>query len=188
MKAMERSKYVIRQDLWEAEEQVKRRWKLLLVLLALALQGRPEAPAGTGRVQAGGPARLAGVAKVLLMDTDPASSEELANMLEMAGFEVMISLEPEEALQRLTDVSLVILDEELPSCEEVCSHIRQQSGVPIILLGSSSNGRAWNRAVAIGADAYLKRALSRRELLARIRAILRRYQRVKYPEGGETNV
>ncbi len=188
MKAMERSKHVIRQDLWEAEEQVKRRWKLLLVLLALALQGRPKAPAGAGRGQVITPTKLVGVARVLLMDTDPVSSEELANMLETAGFEVIISLEPEKALQQLADVSLVVLDEELPSCEEICSHIRQQSGVPIILLGSSSNGQAWNRAVAIGADAYLKRALSRRELLARIRAILRRYQRAKYPEGEEINV
>ncbi len=188
MNATRRSEYITRQDLEKAEEEVKRRWKVLLVLLALTLQLKPETTVDTELTPVLKPAKLAAVVKVLLMDSDPASSKEFAAMLEMAGFEVITTLEPEEALQRVTDVSLVILDEALTYSEEICSSIRQQSGVPIILLGSSSNGQAWSRAVAIGADAYLKRVLSRKELIARIRAILRRYRHVNYPEREETNV
>ena len=188
MKATWRKEYITRQELQQAEEQAKRRWKTLLVLLALALLVWPEAPVETKPTVVEKPAKPAAVAKVLLIDTDPASSKELTAVLEIGGFEVMACIDPEEGLRRVKDASMVILDEELPHSDEVCSRIREQSCAPIILLGSKPNGEAWDKAVAMGADAYLRRAVSRRELMARMRAILRRYRNVKYAEGGINDV
>ncbi len=174
-------KFLYKVEIGEAEEQAKRWWKTLLLLLALALRIKyysqhkqaaayPEAEEISPRV-----------ANVLLIDTDPESAKELTSVMGIGGFEVTTSLEPEVILETVSKVSLVILDEDLPDSQDLCSKIREHSQVPIILLGSDPGEEAWNRAVTWGADAYLRRAMSRREFVARIRAILRRYLKTKHP-------
>ena len=173
--------YLNKLEIGEAEEQAKRWWKTILLLLALALrvkyysQNRQVAPVA--------PAEPVSprVANVLLVDTDAESSKELTSVMGIGGFEVTTTLEPEEILKTVTGVSLVILDEDLPDSQALCSQIRERSQVPIILLGSDPGEEAWNRAVNWGADAYLRRAMSRREFVARIRAILRRYLKTRHP-------
>ena len=187
MKAVCTGEYVTQQDLEEAEEQIKRRWKTLVVLLVLAVRAKPQAPEAAEPTVAEKPAKAVPIAKVLLIDADPASSGELAAVLDDAGFEVVTTSDPEEGLRRTEEASLIILDADLSSCEEVCSHIREQSDAPIILLGSDPSEKAWDRAVAMGADAYLRRTVSRPELVARMRALLRRYRK-GMPAKGEDNV
>ena len=168
------SPYVTRQDLRHTEEQIKRKWKILLTLLALALRVTPEPAAATG-TEAGSTGETAALVEVLVIDTDPVSSSELTAALGTAGFDVIAAASPVEGFRRIKDVGLVMLDETLPGIADICSQIRAQSDVPIILLGSEPDAKAWNQAVLLGADAYLRRAVSRQELVARIRAILRRY-------------
>ena len=177
MAEMETRNYITRQELEKVEQQVKRSWKTILVLLTLALRAdidvaviKKHAPEKTAISEI--------VAKVLLIDTDPAASKELSSALANAGFEVITSLDPEEAMRSIQDVSIVIMDDELPRSEELCSRIRSHSNVPLILMGSESGGKAWNRAVAIGADAYLRKTINRQELIARMKTILRRYRAI----------
>ncbi len=80
---------------------------------------------------------------------------------------------------------MVILDEELPDVTAACKRICECSHVPLVLLGSRIDPDAWDNAVALGADAYFKREMSRREMIARIRAILRRYRTIRHSVRGE---
>ncbi len=169
------SPYVTRQDLRRTEEQIKRKWKILLTLLALALRVTPPEPAAATGTGTGSAGETAALVEVLVIDTDPVSSSKLTAALGTAGFDVIAAASPVEGFRRIKDVGLVILDETLPGIADICSQIRAQSDVPIILLGSEPDAKAWNQAVLLGADAYLRRAVSRQELVARIRAILRRY-------------
>jgi response regulator RpfG family c-di-GMP phosphodiesterase len=171
--------YLDRQEIGETEEQAKRWWKTLLLLLALALRVKqhiqPGAEAAPRKAEEAAPA----VAGVLLADTDPESSKELTEVLGIGGFEVTATLAQEEILAGVEQASLVILDEAVPDSQKLCARIRERSQVPIILLGADPSEEAWNRAVQWGADAYLRRVMSRREFVARIRAILRRYLKAK---------
>jgi response regulator RpfG family c-di-GMP phosphodiesterase len=180
MTAEHGGKYLDRLTIGEAEEQAKRWWKTLLLLLALALKVKYHTQDKAEIAWQVAEAITPRIAKVLLIDTDPESSGELTGVLGIGGFEVMTSLKQEEILEGLAQVSLVILDEELPHSQELCTQIRERSQVPIIILGSDPSEEAWNRAVAWGADAYLRRAISRREFVARIRAILRRYLQARH--------
>ncbi len=180
--------YATRQNLEQVEELVKRRWKTLLVLMVLALRAKTRVPVEAETAGVEKPVSPVAVAKVLLIDTDPASSKELAAVLANAGFEVLTALDPEEGVSRVKEASMVILDDELSRSEEMCSRIREQSNAPIILMGSEPDGKAWSRAVALGADAYLRKTINRRELVARMRTILRRYRASMYSEGELNNV
>jgi DNA-binding response OmpR family regulator len=112
--------------------------------------------------------------KVLWIDKDLASSLEFARVLRIAGFEVMAFVDPDDGLQKVNEASLVVLDDELSRAGQVCSRIRHQSSVPIILIGSEKGEEVRDGAESTRADAYLRRSISGRELVARIRNILRR--------------
>ena len=113
--------------------------------------------------------------KVLWIDKDSASSVEFTRVLRIAGFEVMTFVDPDDGLQKLDEASLVVLDDELSRTGQLCSRIRAQSSVPIILIGSEKGEEVRDGAESAIADAYLRRSISGRELVARIRTILRRY-------------
>ncbi len=166
--------YLSKTEIGETSELARRGWKTLLLLLALALRVKQNIPPAT---EAAPPKQAAAVklAGVLLADTDPESSKELTEVLGIGGFEVTAALKEDEILAAVDEVSLVILDEAMPESQQLCARVRERSQVPIILLGSDPGEEAWNRAVRWGADAYLRRVMSRREFVARIRAILRRY-------------
>ena len=101
--------------------------------------------------------------------------------LESAGFEVGITPNYSQGLEWLDKSSpdLVIIDEVLPvvSGWEACSRLRQISDVPIILLGDDRSGRVIAKAINQGADAYMLKPFSTDELIAKIKALLRRCQR-----------
>ncbi len=180
--------YLNRQEFGEAGELAKRGWKTLLLLLALALRVKHNIRLGVEVAPPEAEAVPPKVAGVLLADTDPESSQELTEVLGIGGFGVTATLKEDEILAAVDEASLVILDEAMPESQQLCARIRERSQVPIILLGSDPSEEAWNRAVNWGADAYLRRVMSRREFVARIRAILRRYLKGKNiaPETDET--
>jgi len=116
--------------------------------------------------------------RILLIDDDVALGGMVADYLAQAGFRVTSSVTAGEGEQRLKReiYDLLILDLMLPDADglEVCRRIRQSSDLPILML--TARGDAMDRVVGleIGADDYLPKPFEPRELLARVRAILRR--------------
>jgi DNA-binding response OmpR family regulator len=115
--------------------------------------------------------------RVLVVDDEPNIRDTIAISLRREGFDVLLAETGFEALDRMRDrPDVVVLDVMLPGLGglEVCREIRKTSSVPILLL--SARGEEIDRVVGleIGADDYLTKPFAMRELVARIRAILRR--------------
>lgn len=115
---------------------------------------------------------------ILVVDDEPRMVEILQLALEAAGHTVIAAPDAARAWQLLTEqaVSLVVLDVMMPGASgiELCRRIREQSSVPIILL--TALGEAPDRVAGLeaGADDYLAKPFSPRELVLRVAAILRR--------------
>src|SRR6266567_7420561 len=116
--------------------------------------------------------------RILIIDDDTRLTAMVCDYLGTAGFSVAASATAFEGQQRLKreHFDALVLDLMLPDSDglEVCRHIRQTSEVPILML--TARGDAMDRVVGleIGADDYLPKPFEPRELLARLRAILRR--------------
>jgi len=117
-------------------------------------------------------------ARILIIDDDTRLTAMVCDYLGGAGFSVTASATAFEGQQRLKreQFDALVLDLMLPDADglEVCRRIRQTSDVPILML--TARGDAMDRVVGleIGADDYLPKPFNPRELVARIRAILRR--------------
>jgi DNA-binding response OmpR family regulator len=117
-------------------------------------------------------------ARILIIDDDARLAGMVSDYLGEAGFRVTTSGTAREGEQRLKreGFDALVLDLMLPDGDglEVCRRIRQDSDVPILML--TARGDAMDRVVGleIGADDYLPKPFEPRELLARLRAILRR--------------
>ncbi len=123
----------------------------------------------------------------LIIEGEPALREELASALSEAGFATADVSNFPEALLKLDEFNpdIVIVDEVLSSGDgmETCHRLHGTLGIPIIVLGKQSGGKIWKKAVDAGADCYLKKPFSSRVLVARVKAILRRY-RLSAPRSG----
>jgi len=122
---------------------------------------------------------------VLVVD-DEQHIIDLARMyLEQEGFTVEQALDGAEALRKIRDLkpALVVLDLMLPEVDgwEVCRRARESSDVPIIMLTARSDDVDKIVGLELGADDYLTKPFNPRELVARVKAILRRYDRSKQP-------
>jgi two-component system response regulator RegX3 len=115
---------------------------------------------------------------VLLVEDEPSITEPLAEALGREGFDTQIAGTVAESLELASrvDPDLVLLDVMLPdgSGYDVCRELRQRSQVPIIML--TARGEEADRIVGLelGADDYVVKPFSAREVVARIRAVLRR--------------
>ncbi|HEY8024110.1 MAG TPA: response regulator transcription factor [Burkholderiaceae bacterium] len=118
--------------------------------------------------------------KILIVDDDPKMRMLLKQYLEKYQYEVILAQDGVSFLsefQRLSsELSLVILDVMLPDTDGfvLCKTVRQQSQVPIIILTASSDETDSVVGLELGADDYIAKPYRPRELLARIKAILRR--------------
>ncbi len=121
--------------------------------------------------------------QVLVVDDDQAIRELLAEYLSKNNFEVITAEDGIEMDLQLSDYSpdLIILDIMLPGDDgfTLCQRIRQTSNVPIIMLTANSDEMDRILGLEIGADDYIAKPFSPRELLARIKALLRRTNFVK---------
>jgi len=119
-----------------------------------------------------------GRAKVLVVDDELIVTEVVGRYLRREGFEVTITADGEKALAQARQWSpdLIVLDLMLPGVDgiEVCRALRKESRVPIVML--TARGEEVDRIVGLelGADDYVVKPFSPRELVARIKAILRR--------------
>ena len=118
---------------------------------------------------------------ILVVEDDDAIARPLVDMLGRQGFAVDLADTGAEALDAFAkgDVDLVLLDLTLPDMDglDVCRRIRATSEVPLIIL--TARGEEVDRVVGleVGADDYVAKPFSIRELIARIRALLRRSKR-----------
>lgn len=114
--------------------------------------------------------------KVVVIGDDEVSSKELALLLEEAGIETALARNAN--LRKIDDAlpnAIVVEEQAGKGGWEVSSQIRQRSNVPIILLGNSNSEIAWAKAAAYGVDCYLLKPFGSRELVARIKSLVRRY-------------
>lgn len=116
--------------------------------------------------------------KILLVEDSPAISEPLEFLLEREGYSVTVTADGAEALT-LTEHSpfdLMLLDLMLPSLSgtEVCKKVREFSDMPIIMLTAKDSEADIVLGLEVGADDYVTKPYSSGELLARVRAALRR--------------
>src|SRR5437773_6370468 len=118
---------------------------------------------------------------ILLVDDEDSVQKLLAYPLEREGFRVLQARDGEEALDRFAaeHVDLVVLDVMLPKLDglEVCKRLRAESEVPIIMLTARDDELDRVLGLELGADDYVTKPFSPRELVARVKAILRRADR-----------
>ncbi len=116
--------------------------------------------------------------RILLVEDEKTIREAVEAYLEREGFWVTAAGDGEGALEaaRKTHFDLVVLDLMLPklSGEEVCRQLRDSSDIPIIMLTAKGSEEERVAGLELGADDYLVKPFSPRELVARVRALLRR--------------
>jgi len=117
--------------------------------------------------------------RILLVEDEQALSEPLSFLLEREGYEVTVAEDGPSALAEFdkAGADLVLLDLMLPGLPgtEVCREIRTRSAVPIIMLTAKDSEVDIVVGLELGADDYVTKPYSTRELLARIRAVSRRH-------------
>ncbi len=118
------------------------------------------------------------MARVLVVEDEESFSDALSYMLRKEGFEVSVAATGTHALTEFdrTGADIVLLDLMLPemSGTEVCRQLRSRSNVPIIMVTARDSEIDKVVGLEIGADDYVTKPYSPRELVARIRAVLRR--------------
>jgi DNA-binding response OmpR family regulator len=120
------------------------------------------------------------VTRILLVDDEPLITDSLSYSLRKEGFEVKAVGDGMVVLQEVQDFQpdLLVLDLMLPGMSglEICQRLRTKSSIPVIML--TARGEEIDRVLGleVGADDYLAKPFSFRELLARIRSILRRVE------------
>ncbi|HEY5669994.1 MAG TPA: response regulator transcription factor [Anaerolineales bacterium] len=118
--------------------------------------------------------------RIMLVDDEPLITDSLTYSLRREGFDVKSVGDGSIALQEILDYApdLVVLDVMLPGMNglEICRRLRAQSTIPVIML--TARGEEIDRVLGleVGADDYLAKPFSFRELLARVRSILRRVE------------
>jgi DNA-binding response OmpR family regulator len=116
--------------------------------------------------------------RILVVDDEPSLVRGLSYALGREGFDVAVETDGLRAVLAATehDVDLVVLDRMLPSLDgvEVCRRIRESRTVPVIMLTALDTERDLLEGLDAGADDYLTKPFSSAELVARIRALLRR--------------
>jgi DNA-binding response OmpR family regulator len=120
---------------------------------------------------------VTGRPRILVVDDERAIQTLLSYPLEGEGFEVVQALSGEAGLERFDDtIDLVLLDVSLPGIDgfEVCRRLRASSSVPIIMLTARTDEIDTVLGLELGADDYVTKPFSIRELTSRVRAALRR--------------
>ena len=122
--------------------------------------------------------------RILIIEAEASLSKELTSALDKAGFAVVDVPNFPEALLKLPQFKpdLVIMDAVLPDSDgmDACHRLRSILDIPIVLLGEDSSDEVWGKVMEADADLYLVKPFGYRELVARVKAILRRYRRLEY--------
>jgi DNA-binding response OmpR family regulator len=127
---------------------------------------------------------------IVVVEDEESIASAVAARLRSEGFEVKVAVDGPtgvEACERL-EPDLVILDLMLPGIDglEVCRRIQKDRPVPVLMLTARDSETDVLVGLAVGADDYLTKPFSPRELVARVHAILRRTERAESTQGTET--
>ena len=128
-----------------------------------------------------------GIPRVLVVEDDTETAEIIDLYLRKSGYDVTIERDGKSGLRAALEDTpdLVVLDLLLPGLDglQVCQALRAQSPVPIIILTALNTEQDKLRGLDMGADDYLTKPFSPRELAARVRAVLRRTARDALEQG-----
>ena len=117
---------------------------------------------------------------ILTADDDPQLLRLIARNLELEDYQVLVASDGQQALEQIEQhvPDLVLLDVMMPRMDgfTVCQRVREFSAVPIIIVTARGQDQDKVRGLDLGADDYLTKPFSIEELLARVRAVLRRAQ------------
>ncbi len=129
---------------------------------------------------------------VLIVEDEESLAEPLAFILRKEGFEVTVAVDGPSALAEFdrAGADIVLLDLMLPgmSGTDVCKQLRSRSGVPVIMVTARDSEIDKVVGLELGADDYVTKPYSARELIARIRAVLRRGNDVELDGIADTGV
>lgn len=132
------------------------------------------------------------VTKILVVDDEKSIVELIRGYLEREGFEVFAAFDGPAALECVRELApeLVVLDVMLPGLDgiEVCRQLRQFSDAYVLMLTARAEEVERIVGLTIGADDYLTKPFSPRELVARVRAMLRRPRALAVQEAGRVDV
>jgi two-component system KDP operon response regulator KdpE len=122
--------------------------------------------------------------KVLVVDDEPRVVQLVRNVLEAVGYDVVAAMNGEAAIEAaaLEQPALILLDIRLPNGPDgykVCERIRQFSDVGVIMLTAKARHEDILRGFDAGADDYLTKPFNAKELVARVKAVLRRTRRLE---------
>ena len=130
--------------------------------------------------------------RIMIVDDDKNICELLRLYLEKEGFETIIANDGEQALSLFKpgEVSIVLLDIMMPRMDgwETCRRIRALSDVPVIML--TAKGETFDKVLGLelGADDYIVKPFDTKEVVARIKAVMRRYNTLDKKQGDEDRV
>lgn len=126
------------------------------------------------------------VGKILVVDDDPSICEVLRLYLEKDGYSVSIANDGETALKMFTEMpqDIMLIDIMLPKTDgnQLCREIRQISNVPIIMISAKEETFDKVLALELGADDYIIKPFDAKEVIARIKAVLRRTKSKNFEE------
>lgn len=126
------------------------------------------------------------VGKILVVDDDPSICEVLRLYLEKDGYSVSIANDGETALKMFTEMpqDIMLIDIMLPKMDgnQLCREIRQISNVPIIMISAKEETFDKVLALELGADDYIIKPFDAKEVIARIKAVLRRTKSKNFEE------
>jgi DNA-binding response OmpR family regulator len=116
--------------------------------------------------------------RILVVEDDPAIAQAVTARLTAEGFEVQVAADGPAAVERCRshEPDLLVLDLMLPGFDglEVCRRVQAQRPIPVLMLTARDDEADLLVGLAVGADDYLTKPFSMRELVARVRALLRR--------------
>ncbi|GAH26449.1 unnamed protein product, partial [marine sediment metagenome] len=120
--------------------------------------------------------------RILVVDDEPGVIRALQASLEANGFEILTATDGSEALEVIDKElpDLLILDIIMPKMDgfEVCRRVRQRSEIPIIMLSARQSEEDKVQCLNLGSDDYISKPFSMNEVVARVKAVLRRTTRI----------
>lgn len=123
---------------------------------------------------------------ILIVEDEPKISEFISSYIENAGYTPIIAENGQNALSffKTASIDLILLDLMLPdlSGEEICKSIREVSMVPIIMITAKTDEESIIAGLSMGADDYITKPFSPRQLIARIHALFRRANIMSSPD------
>ena len=127
--------------------------------------------------------------RVLVVDDDPPSLKMTAYLFQEEGYEVLTAEDGRQALDLIEreEPDLIVLDVMMPHVDglEVCRRVRQHRNVPIIILSAKGETSDRVTGLELGADDYLAKPFEPSELLARVKALIRRTEAFSSPSSEE---